>query len=148
MTRPEAESLVARLRASFPAGNADRRTLSLLVDDLVAYEFDLAQAAIENLRAERREAWMPTWAEVRQALDVEQRRRRHTQGTVRPEPEHTVGPTQEFYDAQQRLSQEAQQRSHVLRHDQSIDHDQQRRRVRDKLDQWRRRKNSPSRGDG
>lgn len=64
MTKSEAYALVATLQAAFPAGNAGEETAHLYAGMLEQHDAETVAKAIRSMVEERRDPFLPTWAEV------------------------------------------------------------------------------------
>jgi hypothetical protein len=89
MNHSQALALVGTLQAAFPAGSAGNETVQLYAAKLEAYDVDQGARAVNRMIDTRREAFLPTWAEINDALVAERPR-----PVALPEPEG-VAPTPE-----------------------------------------------------
>lgn len=64
MTRSQAFAFVATLQAAFPAGNAGEQTAHLYATMLERHDGEVVAKAIQSLIDDRRDPFLPTWAEV------------------------------------------------------------------------------------
>lgn len=108
MERLEALALVATIQAAFPAGNAGPETTQLYANLLEPYPADQAGRAVRNIIETRTDPFLPTWAEVQQAITAERPRPR-----ALPEPEG-VPPTAEAQAAMDALTARGEQRTSDL----------------------------------
>jgi hypothetical protein len=74
MNQSQALALVGTLQAAFPAGSAGRETVQLYATKLEAYDVAQAARAVNQMIDTRRDAFLPTWAEIHDALVVERPR--------------------------------------------------------------------------
>jgi Mg-chelatase subunit ChlI len=138
MLRSEALKLMATLEANFlGGGDLSEEAKELRVQGLLGYPADVGHDAVRALIDLRENGFFPTWGEMRTAIELERKERRHRAEMERPElGEALVPPPPEFMEARRQLAVKVGVRLTDLRDGDPIDHDTQRLRVRRRLDEW------------